>query len=146
MPSIPIHPLPPSSSSRPAETNPLPSLLHTPSGLALLELQGTINMPEPDLSLSDGHDTPIGRLVFPDYSPSDPADSTAWMKRVHLYVGKHQRLTGEVKKLPNPMALIQRRGGNGEDMEVDGGGEELEIVELVRWKILFSSRPEPVGS
>ncbi len=27
------------------QKNPLPSLLHTPSGLALLELQGTINLP-----------------------------------------------------------------------------------------------------
>ena len=76
------------------------------------------------------------------------------MKRVHLYVGKHQRLTGEVKKLVNPMALIRRRSeaekGEGAmdlEKEVEGkeGEEELEIVEVVRWKILFSSRPEPVG-
>lgn len=88
-------------------------------------------------------DLPVGRLVFPDYSVHNPPDDTAWMKRVFLYVGMHQRLTGEVKKLPNPMAVVRRRvSGTG---EVDAEGEELEIVEVVCWKVLFSQRPEPAG-
>ena len=62
------------------------------------------------------------------------------MKRVHLYVGQHQRLTGEVKKLPNPVAVIRKR----EDPRTDS--EELEIMEIVYWKVVFSSRPEPVGT
>lgn len=94
--------------------------------------------------------TRIGKLVFPDYSASDTASNTAWMKRVYLYVGQHQRLTGEVKKLPKPMAVIRRRDTQRDapaDGQVEVGvEEELEIVEIVRWKILFSSRPEPVGS
>lgn len=94
--------------------------------------------------------TPIGKLVFPDYSESDTATSTAWMKRVYLYVGQHQRLTGEVTKLLKPMAVIRRRDTQkdapGDGQEEAGVEEELEIVEIVRWKILFSSRPEPVGS
>lgn len=64
------------------------------------------------------------------------------MKRVHLYVGQHQRLTGEVKKLPNPVAVIRKRD-NGEAI---ADGEELEIAEIVYFKIIFSSRPEPVGT
>lgn len=72
-----------------------------------------------------------------------------------MYVGKHQRLTGEVKKLPKPMAVIRKRLVQDEDqsaepgqdtVEGDGKGEELEIVEIVKWKILFSLRPEPVGT
>lgn len=63
------------------------------------------------------------------------------MKTVHLYVGKHQRLTGEVKKLANPVAVIKKR----EAGETKSEGEELDIVEIVYWKILFSTRPEPVG-
>lgn len=59
------------------------------------------------------------------------------MKRVHLYVGLHQRLTGEVKRLPRAVAVIRKRD--------DGAEDELEVVELVYWKVLFSSRPEPVG-
>lgn len=135
-------------------TNPLPELLQTPSGLALLELQGSINLPEHDDedSISTGgvrgmvRETPIGRLVFPDYVEGEA--SQAWMKRVYLYVGKHQRLTGEVKKLPRTLAVIRKRvvEEDGAAMEGIEGQEELEIVELVKFKILFSTRPEPVGT
>jgi len=158
MPSIPLHP--PAlhrPDAYPASSNPLPQLLQTPSGLAILELQGTINMPttQPSELPTDTHEqlsqqTPIGKLVFPDYSASDTASNTAWMKRVYLYVGQHQRLTGEVKKLLKPMAVIRRRDAQRaapEEVQGEAGvEEELEIVEIVRWKILFSSRPEPVGS
>lgn len=135
-----------------ANGNPLPKLLHTPAGLALLELQGTINLPDHDdddaFGVSTGgiveKETPIGRLVFPDYVFGE--EGTGWMKRVYLYVGKHQRLTGEVKKLPRAMAVIRKRGevAGEEGMDVEGQ-EELEIVEIVKFKILFSTRPEPVG-
>ncbi len=64
------------------------------------------------------------------------------MKRVHLYVGQHQRLTGEVKKLPNPVAIIRKRDGG----EASAAGDELEIAEIVYFKVIFSSRPEPVGA
>ncbi|KAA8571546.1 hypothetical protein EYC84_001545 [Monilinia fructicola] len=159
---IPLH----TSVDRPLTTldNPLPKLLQTPSGLALLELQGTINLPEPEIEDDDisntpdssvkSRQTPIGRLIFPEYDPGNP-DSTKWMKRVYLYVGKHQRLTGEVKKLPRAFAVIRRRESrsgsqsNG-DVSMQGVGsdvgDELEIVEIVKWKILFSTRPEPVGA
>ncbi|CAN8104448.1 unnamed protein product [Discula destructiva] len=130
------------TTTSPTLPNPLPPLLHTPSGLALLELQGTINLPAtPDAPIA------IGRLDFPDYvSPDaltfDPA-STAWMRRVYLWVGQHQRLTGEVKKLPRAVAVVRRREGEGEG---EGGtGEALEVVEIVKYKVVFSSRPEPVG-
>ena len=161
--SVALH----TSSSLPEDVavNPLPSLLQTPSGLALLELQGTINLPEHDnegaITSTEGNgvttvqETPIGRLIFPEYDPndSDPS-STTWMKRVYLYVGKHQRLTGQVKKLPKAIAVIRKRTDvllpqrNGEDMEgVEGEqSDELEIVEIVKYKIIFSTRPEPVGT
>lgn len=133
--------------------NPLPQFLQTPSGLALLELQGTINLPDHDDVDSIaagglvGRETPIGRLIFPDYVEGE--DGQAWMKRVYLYVGKHQRLTGEVKKLPRAVAVIRKRIGADEEvgnMEGVEGQEELEIVEIVKLKILFSTRPEPVGT
>lgn len=153
------------TSIAPTPKNPLPQLLHTPSGLALLELQGTINLPpvdENNLDTSEesgGYEqqTPIGRLIFPDYHPEAPdANSTAWMKRVYLYVGKHQRLTGEVKKLPKAIAVIRKRStGNGGVLSIDtdmspengeGPADELEVVEIIKWKILFPTRPEPVGT
>lgn len=164
MPSIPLHPPPHGRSNAPSNiSNPLPQLLQTPSGLAILELQGTINLPSVDpseLPDAQGEGNPfsqqtlIGTLVFPDYSSSAPQESTAWMKKVYLYVGRHQRLTGEVKRLAKPLAVIRRKDagdgaggvakGGKADVDVDAE-EELEIVEVVYYKILFSSRPEPVG-
>jgi chromosome transmission fidelity protein 8 len=147
-----LHPRSTASSATATETssipvtNPLPQLLQTPSGLALLELQGTINLPEneqdtsPDGSPVDlngpSFETPIGKIMFPDYSSHNP-DDTKWMKRAYLYVGRYQRMTGEVKKLPRPIAVLQKRAGSTE--------EELEVVEIVRYKVFFKNRPEPVN-
>lgn len=135
MPTIPLH-LPPLEPPNNPITNPLPQLLQTPTGLAILEIQGTINLPAPTPSTKS---TQVGRLVFPDYSPDTATNDKSWMKRVHLYVGLHQRLTGEVKKLPQAVAVLRKRD-EGE------GSDELDIVEIVYWKVLFSSRPEPVGT
>lgn len=154
MPSIPLHPRA-ISPSKPLD-NPLPNLLQTPSGLALLELQGTINFPSDKQQAQDhdndneapntntdtttptatAYETPLGKLMFPDYSPQTTSkDDTSWMKRVFLYVGRYQRMTGEVKKLPQPIAVVQRRGGT----------DELEVLEIVKYKMIFKSRPEPVN-
>ncbi|KAL2149415.1 hypothetical protein VTH82DRAFT_8066 [Thermothelomyces myriococcoides] len=171
--AISLHPRPHNSSApfqnRSSWPNPLPHLLQTPSGLALLELQGTINLPpQPQDPVRDPAVAtttpaiPIGRLHFPAYDGC--ADSTAWTKKVWMYVGEHQRLQGEVKKLPKPVAVLRkRRGGTSEpgaggvgldewgvgsrgQAEAEAGTEELEVVDIVKWKIVFSSRPEPVGS
>jgi chromosome transmission fidelity protein 8 len=75
------------------------------------------------------------------------------MKKVYLYVGKHQRLAGEVKILGKPVGVLRKRTtAKSMDEMIDMGnekrpkdtGEELEIVEIVRVKILFAGRPEPV--
>lgn len=146
MPAIPLHP-PSLTAAASASPNPLPQLLQTPSGLAIVEIQGTINLPgnaasldeeETDGADAQGQGTAVGRLAFPLFdSAADPAD-TKWMKRIYLYIGKHQRLTGEVKKLPKPLAVIRRRDESQQ-------GEELELAEIVKYKILFAHRPEPVG-
>ena len=133
MPSIPLHV---ASTTHPNRVeNSLPKLLQTPAGLAILEIQGTINLPT---ALPSSSTTPVGRLVFPGHSVD--ATEKAWMGKVHLYVGQHQRLTGEVKKLPNPVAVIRKR------IEGTDQIEELEIVEIIYYKIIFSNRPEPVGT
>ncbi|GAP83782.1 putative chromosome transmission fidelity protein 8 [Rosellinia necatrix] len=134
--------------------SPLPELIQTPSGLAILELQGTINLPQVDENGDGpgGHGLQIGRILFPDYHPeTQDASSTSWMKRVHLYVGQHQRLTGEIKKLPKAVAVIRRRARFDPDVEMAGTSSEttnesLELVEIVKYKLIFSHRPEPVGT
>lgn len=142
--------------------NPLPHVIQTKAGLALLEIQGTINLPGHsdedafDSVGGEGEDarvmeTPVGRLVFPEYEGRE-GQGDSWMKRVYLYVGKHQRLTGEVKKLPKAIAVIRKRtnqDGGAEESVMEGeegATEELEVVETIKYKILFSTRPEPVGT
>jgi chromosome transmission fidelity protein 8 len=150
MPSVPIYtsPNPPVSHS-----NPLPTIIQTPAGLALIEIQGTIHAPFPtpssDSATSETTETSVGRLEFPLYTSGGEDDDGKWMKKVYMYVGKHQRLTGEVKKLPKAMAVLRKREGSGdvvmEDADQDEAGKELEIAEIIKWKILFAGRPEPVG-
>ncbi|KAI9901722.1 hypothetical protein N3K66_003539 [Trichothecium roseum] len=144
MTSVKLYP----PSKRDSESpSPLPELLQTPSGLAILELQGTINLPSDGPGGEPARDAQVGRVEFPDYVPG--AEGSAWMRSVHMYVGQHQRLTGEVKKLPKALAVVRRRdGGGGGDDELEGEGEEgsLEVVEIVKYKLMFSNRPEPVGT
>ncbi|KAI1817594.1 hypothetical protein GGS20DRAFT_505842 [Poronia punctata] len=146
--SVILHPRNPAAKA--GSENPLPQLMQTPSGLALLELQGTINLPEIDASGSEtsGHGLEIGRITFPDYDPD--SEGTAWLKSVHMYVGQHQRLTGELKKLPKPLAIIRRKPGTGSDTVMADSAEttteDLEVVEIVKYKLMFSNRPEPVGA
>ncbi|KAI0010567.1 hypothetical protein F4779DRAFT_304083 [Xylariaceae sp. FL0662B] len=133
--------------------NPLPQLIQTPSGLAILELQGTINLPQTDESNEENpQQISIGHLSFPDYHPDtqDPS-STSWMKRVQLYIGQHQRLTGEVKKLPKAIAVLRKQSQPGEDVDMADSHpepvtENLEVIEIVKFKLVFSQRPEPVGT
>ncbi|KAG6010265.1 hypothetical protein E4U21_007314 [Claviceps maximensis] len=144
MSSAKLHP--PQKPSTPI-SNPLPQLIQTPSGLALLELQGEINLPLDSAGEALKDTIEIGKIDFPDYVPD--AEGTAWMKRVHMHVGQHQRLTGEVRKLPKAIAVIRKRANRmlenstGPYMEE---GEHMEIVEIVKYKIMFSNRPEPVGT
>jgi hypothetical protein len=149
MPSIPLH-ISSSATSEPVK-NALPSLLQTPNGLAILEIQGTIHAPFPDPTEdsqepSDSRNqTLIGHLDFPDYVSN--SDDQKWMKRVYLYVGEHQRLVGEVKKLPKPIAVIKKRDASDSDQNLSSeatNAEALEVLEVVKWKLLFQGRPEPV--
>ncbi|KAK5404656.1 hypothetical protein LTR06_009377 [Exophiala xenobiotica] len=151
MPSVQLHtgPRPKADESL---SNPLPSLLQTPSGLAILEIQGTIHAPslQSEEQISETQTTTIGRLEFPLYNSTEPA-AGKWMKKVYLYVGKHQRLTGEIKKLAKPLAIIRKCDGNDQPNGTDATDatsatcEDLEVVEIVKYKLLFSGRPEPVG-
>jgi chromosome transmission fidelity protein 8 len=129
--------------SRSTPENPMPPTIQTPVGLALLEMQGTINLPEGSID-GDGKaisSVPVGNIVFPDYHPeTQEAGSTGWMKRVYFYVGPHQRLAGEVKKLPKALAVVRRRTEAGSDPE------QLEVAEIIRYKLVFSQRPEPVNT
>ena len=148
MPTIPIYPPTKSLEKRPTDSNnnnPLPQLLQTPSGLALIELQGSVNTSFESSDSEIASALSLGRMVFPGYDPSAPDNDTPWNgDRVFLYIGKHQRMSGEVKKLSKPIAILRRR--SADDSMGGEVGEELEVAEIVRFKVLFAQRPEPVGT
>ncbi|KAI7346559.1 hypothetical protein KC354_g14227 [Hortaea werneckii] len=150
MPTIILHPPAPGRSS--GCESPLPQLLQTPSGLAIVEIQGTVNSSlSPEQHTADGA-LPLGKLMFPLYDPRMTKDDTSWHKRVYLYIGKHQRLTGEVKKLLRPIAVLRRKSPAeaSEERGTAGSGgsgdDDLEVAEIVYYKLLFAHRPEPVGT
>ncbi|KAK3315074.1 Ctf8-domain-containing protein [Apodospora peruviana] len=142
--TITLHPRPSNPPPTPQFSfdNPLPKLIQTPSGLTILELQGTFNFPTELVNEENQNPEPveIGRIEFEDYDPE--SNSTAWMKRVHMYVGQHQRLLGEVKKLAKPLGVVARR--KRKTTEEEDETEVLEVLEIVKYKIVFSQRPEPV--
>ena len=145
MPSISIWPRALGETAGTDSASGLPQILNTPSGLAILEIQGTINA-SGDATDSGDSSQPVGKLLFPGYDASKGVDDTSWHKRVYLYVGKHQRLTGEVKKLAKPVAVLRRKvRGDVSTDSTPGDEDTLEIAEIVRYKLLFAHRPEPVG-
>ena len=145
MPAVTIHIAPLNQPRNTTTANVLPDLLETPSGLAIIEIQGTINTSTSTNDEDNASDAAtradVGRLEFPLYD-SNNTDDGNWTKKVYLYVGKYQRLTGEVKRLAKPLAIVRKRQSSARS---DSSCEELEICDVVRYKILFSGRPEPVG-
>lgn len=141
MPEISLLPATPSSDSQPS---PLPQLLQTPLGLALIEIQGTLNLPPSAATASQPDETrlQIGRLEFPtlpSLTDASGAEVGAWTKKVYFYVGDRQRLVGKVVKLDKALAVLRRRedaGASGDE------GETLEIADVVKWKLHFGGRPE----
>jgi chromosome transmission fidelity protein 8 len=85
----------------------------------------------------------LGRLVFPPPDDGNP-ENTAWdRKRVLLFIGKHQKMAGEVKVLKNAIAVLGRPAQPTASSARDGC---VEVIEVVRWKMVFASRPEPMGA
>lgn len=144
MPMIPLR-SPAVNRDGKAASRVLPPLLHTPSGLAILELQGSVLAEHGDVQGSTAA-LPLGKLLFPSADGQDSMNGGDWDgKRVFLFVGKHQRMTGEVKKLAKPLAIV-RRSGPGASADDDAAtGDDLEITEVAYFKILFAHRPEPMG-
>jgi chromosome transmission fidelity protein 8 len=129
-----------------ATPSPLPTLLQTPGGLALLDLQGTINHPKQPNGEPLIGDFSFARLEFPQYDPDSVIGGTTWMKRVFLYVGEYQRLQGEVKKLAKPFAIVGKKQQPQQQGTTGAVEEELQVIDIVKYKLLFSGRPEPVGT
>ncbi|BFZ61338.1 hypothetical protein YB2330_002403 [Saitoella coloradoensis] len=129
-----IHIYPPSNNAHGAtdEVHPSSTLFSRLLGtneLLLLELQATIEGMDPD--------TIMGGLSYDEQS-----------KTAYLTIG-YQRLTGKVVDLKSPFAVLRKREGgeNVEGREGDWrrGDVEMDVVEIIRKKVVFNQRPEPIS-
>lgn len=130
------------------------NLIFTSYGLTLLEIQGELNLPlqypkgkpqTPEdfeylnnfITINDiYHAVKFGNLVF------DPHDD----KKVTLFIGKSQRLLGNIVKLQTPLAILRiptNRNGDDDDDMVDDK-EDIKIVDIVKAKLIFKQRPLPI--
>ncbi|EME87801.1 uncharacterized protein MYCFIDRAFT_102265, partial [Pseudocercospora fijiensis CIRAD86] len=119
----------------------LPPTLRTPAGLALVELQGSILSESAQAEF--GRALQLGRLVFPAADDSVDGRGDWDGTRVLLYIGTHQRMAGEVKKLSKPVAVIRRRPISPHASH-PAAEDEVEIAEIMHLKMLFAHRPEPM--
>lgn len=125
-----------------------PPIIETPSGIALLEIQGTININDRALTagsvsdLSNGLDNfnpylrrKIGKIDFSNHENGE----------IVMEVDEHQRLRGKITKLKQPLGLLKLNKdddntvGNDENAEI-----EIPIVEIITHKVVFATRPEPL--
>ncbi|ODQ55759.1 hypothetical protein SAICODRAFT_23129 [Saitoella complicata NRRL Y-17804] len=131
-----IHIYPPSKNGGTDDVHPSTTLFSRLLGtneLLLLELQATIEGMDPD--------TIMGGLSYDEQS-----------KTAYLTVG-YQRLTGKVVDLKSPFAVLRKREGGELSMEdAEGraadwqrGDVEMDVVEIIRKKVVFNQRPEPIS-
>ncbi|KAA8898321.1 hypothetical protein TRICI_006582 [Trichomonascus ciferrii] len=156
------------------ENGAIPGTINTPSGVFLVEIQGTVQVGKRplisgdlELTLKDDDDegengaieenpVPVGaverQLGYFDFSTTDENNE------VTLVIGKHQRLRGKISKMNPPMALIELEKGEEEPQRTTWASQsqryqpghdesaelEIPVLEIITHKIVFDSRPEPV--
>ncbi|KAL7662864.1 Chromosome transmission fidelity protein 8 [[Candida] zeylanoides] len=113
-------------------------VIATPAGLAIVEIQGDLNLPDAlpaadapydvksRFATVDGLYTAIqfGTMIL------DPRDPT----KVTLYIGKSQRLLGTIVTLATPLGVLR----------MDAAAQQIKMVDIVRRKVLFKDRPLPI--
>ena len=71
-----------------------------------------------------------------------------------LYIGKSQRLLGNVVKLSTPLAVLRIPLKNEDEMMVDSNNDNvnkfkqeeelIKLVDIVKAKVIFKQRPLPI--
>lgn len=119
-----------------AETN----IIRTSKGLFLIELQGELNVPHALARDAVGVSEEY-RQLFATVDEIQQAVKFGRLEFDHnsravLYVGKSQRIIGDVEELKEPLGV----------MKVPTKPElgDIEIIDVVYSKIIFKSRPLPV--
>lgn len=109
-----------------------PPLISTPYGHLILEIQGELNLPTSRpadasdfVKVDDIYEAVrFGKLLFDDHD----------LSKVTLLIGKSQRLLGNMVELRPPLGVLR----------VPKDKLEVQMVDIVRKKIIFKQRPLPI--
>lgn len=172
MPSAVV--LPEDHSNHSTEQGFIPEILRTPSGTLLVEIQGTINVGTRPLITSDldlqvkdqeynDNDDDNDCSTDPIMTSSSAQFEKAVLRRlgrldfsshlngkgkeVVLDIGRHQRLRGKITQLDPPLALLHMNPTDSPRVpltNVKPSSVVIPVVEVIRHKLVFNYRPEPV--
>lgn len=122
-----------------------PSLVMTPMGLAMVEIQGELNVPHTKpVGLAPEEEALFKTHQLPPFLRADGPVDTVKIGHVDLdipamsatlFVSTTQRLVGKIVKLDPPLGVL--RLGKDES-------DPCEMVDVVKTKLIFSSRPLPI--
>ncbi|ANB12471.1 Chromosome transmission fidelity protein 8 [Sugiyamaella lignohabitans] len=143
----------------------IPEVLRTPSGLALVEIQGTVhigsnaltdsglnlNTKESSLSFDGDGDLDMNQLpresgnsFRTDLNLLGKFTFSEDSKDVVLIMGNYQRLRGKIVALKKPVAVLKMLNRETSATPSSSNSIDIPVVEIIRHKVLFDSRPEPV--
>lgn len=120
-------------------------IITTPFGLALIDIQGELNIPDRINGKADSipggscthitideiyHAVRVGKLQINENNPREAI----------LFVGQSQKLVGTVDDLKPPLAVM-RIPNREPDTQAS---EPVKIVDVLRKKVVFKNRPLPV--
>lgn len=109
--------------------------LTTPLGNAILEIQGELVLPE---EKPDGLTEEEAAKYVPLEDPNTHAIRFGKLEiegnKAVLYIGKTQRLIGDIKDVQPPLALLKFNGEDG----------EVQVKDVIKKKIIFTGRPLPI--
>ena len=130
----------------------LPQLLQTPSGLILIEIQGTLHIGNQTLVSSGGFGLNnlnenkckaelihfLGKFDFSELEN----------KNISLTIDEHQSLHGQFVKLKKPLAILRIDHLIDPHQEIrtkcDHDPINVPLLDVIEFKVVFTSRPEPI--
>lgn len=124
----------------------VPSILKTPTGLLLIEVQGTLHIGQKALVSSgslglDANET-VSKASHDLIGVFDFSELEKGGKEIVLNVDQHQRLRGKIVKLKDPIAILRTDAIS--DSTNPDEPPEIPIVDIVEFKAVFSNMPEPI--
>ncbi|KAI5956416.1 hypothetical protein KGF54_000891 [Candida jiufengensis] len=132
------------------------NVISTKYGSTLLEIQGDLNLPshKPTCSLqelSPEDQAKMSNFITVDkiyeaikfgHLEFDSKDES----KVTLFIGKSQRLIGNIVKLDTPLGILKIPRKLHDDSDSDGMDvdEDIRMIDIIRAKMIFKQRPLPI--